>query len=172
MANKSDLRIAVVKEGLKTRTSAVIQALDNAQAYVAELTDAQDGATSLAWSRILYGLADTGSVTLTVTVGSPNAVISCLTGANLFDGFTVGRDVQITSFVNAGNNKTTEILAQTSDSITVINTGMVNETDASARCQVNPTAVENGVVDDVVSTKAQFPDLTTTQRDALTDWIW
>ena len=172
MANKLDLRIGVVKQELKEEAAAVIEALDSAQAFVARLTDAQDGATSLAWSRILYGLADTGTATLTVTTGSPNAVISCLTGANLFDGFTVGRRVQITAFTNAGNNKTTEILAQTPDSITVINTGMVNETNTSARAQVNPTSVENALVDDVVSTKAQFPALTTTQRDALTDWIW
>lgn len=182
MTNKDSLRIAVVEDGLKKHCRAVLDVIDDAATYADELTDAQDGGTNLAWGRTLFNTADTGSVTLTVTVGSPNAVVSCLTGANLFANFRVGRDVQLTSFTNGGNNKTTEILEQTNDSITVINTSMVNETDNTARAQENTTSEEGDIVTDIVSVRDRFSQLkdaldntavaTADRRADLQDWIW
>lgn len=181
MANKEDLRIAVVKDGLKTLTESILTSLDAAADYAVRLTDAQDGGTVLAWSRTLYGVGDTGSVTL--TVDSAAKTISCLTGANLFANFRVGRDVQLTSFVNAGNNQTTEITAVAADSITIGSaTGLVNETDNSARAQENTTSEEQAIVTAVTAIRDRFSEggdfldngivATANRRADYMDWIW
>lgn len=181
MANKDNLRISTVQEGLKIHTKAVLDSIDNASRFASQLTDAQDGDTSANWSRILYGTANTGSVTLTVDATAKT--VSCLSGAGLFSNFRVGRDVQLNLFSQAGNNQTTEITAQTADSITIANaTGLVSETDTTARARENATLDERTAVDAVIATIARFNELkdaldnvavtTADRRTDLTDWIW
>lgn len=182
MANKEDLRISVVKDGLKTRCLAVLDALDEAADYAVKLTDAQNGGTVLAWSRTLYGVGDTGSVTL--TVDSAAKTVSCLAGAGLFANFRIGRDVQLTSFVNAGNNQTTEITTRPDDdTIGIANaTGLVNETDSTARAQENTTSEEQAIVTAVTAIRDRFseggdfldnqPVATADRRADFMDWIW
>ena len=182
MANKEDLRIAVVKDGLKIRSLAILDALNDAADYAVRLTDAQDGGTVLAWSRTLYGVGDTGSVTL--IVDSAAKTVKCQTGAGLFANFRVGRDVQLTSFVNAGNNQTTEITARPDDDTITIGsaTGLVNETDTSARAQENTTAEEQAIVTAIVAVRDRFSEgedfldnvavSTANRRADLMDWIW
>lgn len=182
MAYKEDLRISVVAAGLKERIEAILNAIDEGAKYADELTDAQNGATVLAWSRILYGLADTSNATLTVDATAKT--ISCLAGANLFSGFTVGRDVQITNFTNAGNNQTVEVKTVTADVITLVDssTGWVNETDTNARVQENPSQGEQDVVTAVTNTRSDLSELqdaldnvavtTADRRSVLQDWIW
>lgn len=107
--------------------------------------DAQNGETVLSWSRSLYGLVDTGLSTLTVDATAKT--ISALPGSNAFLGITVGRNVQLNSFTNAGNNQTTEITAATPDTITIAGaTGLVDETDTSARVQENTIQSEQDSV--------------------------
>lgn len=182
MANKDDLRIAVVADGLKTHCEAILTALDAAADYATRLTDAQDGATVLAWSRILYNVLDTGNVTL--TVDSAAKTISGPTGSGYFANARVGRDVQLTNFTNAGNNQTTEITAvPNNDTITIGNaTGLVNETDTNARAQENTTVEEQAIVTTVTTVRSRFSEMqdaldntavTTADRRAdLMDWIW
>ena len=154
MANKEDLRIAVVTDGLKTRCLAVLDALDEAADYAVKLTDAQDGGTVLAWSRTLYGTVDTGNVTL--TVDSAAKTVKCVAGANLFANARPGRDVQLTNFTNAGNNQTTEITAvPDADTVTIGDaTGLVNETDGNARAQENTTAEEQAIVTGITTIRS------------------
>lgn len=182
MAYKGELRIATVEARLKEKITAAIDALDAAAKLATELTDAQNGATVLAWSRILYGLADTANATLTVDVATKT--VSCLAGANLFSGFRVGRDVQLTNFTNAGNNQTVEIKTVTADSITLVDTstGWVNETDTNARGQENPTADEQAKVTAITNARTYLSDgadfldnaavATADRRATLMDWIW
>jgi len=181
MANKDDLRINVVEDGLRTHCNAIIDAIDAAAAYADNLTDAQNGSTVLAWSRILYNVSDTGQATL--TVDSAAKTISCLTGANLFSNFRVGRDVQLTNFTNAGNNQTTEITVVSNDSITIGSaTGLVNETDTNARAQENTSSTEQDKVTSVTTVRDRFSQgkdfldnavvATADRRADLQDWIW
>lgn len=182
MANKDNLRISVVEQGLKTHCNALIDAIDAAADYAVKLTDAQDGGTTLAWSRTLYGVADTGNVTLTVDAAAKT--ISCLAGAGLFANYRVGRDVQLTNFTNAGNNQTTEITSTpTVDTIGISSaTGLVNETDNNARAQENTTAEEQAVVTSIISVRDRFSEVkdaidntavtTANRRADLMDWVW
>lgn len=183
MAYKEELRIATVEAVLKEHCEAVLTAVDNAYSQYLRLTDAQDGGTVLAWSRTLYGLADTGNSTLSVDAATKT--ISCATGANLFSGFRVGRDVQITNFTNAGNNQTVEVKTVTADSITLVDssTGWANETDdTNARVQENPTQPEQDKVTAVTNTSIRFSNLkdaldnvavaTADRRAIMQDWIW
>ena len=55
MANKENLRISTVENGLKIHTTNVLNAIDDAARFASELTDAQDGGSTANWSRILYG---------------------------------------------------------------------------------------------------------------------
>lgn len=182
MAYKSDLRIGAVQALMASRSRAVIDAIDAAAKLSAELTDAQGGDTVLSWSRTLYGTGNTGNVTLTVDATAKT--ISCTAGAGLFANFRVGRDAQITGFSgNAGNNQTTEITAQTDDSITIANaTGLVNETDPNAKVQENTTADEQAIVTALVAAHARLAQLqdaldnsavvTADRRSDLVDWVW
>lgn len=182
MAYKEDLTIANVQSRLKTVCLDLLNAVDQGYDEFLKLTDAQNGATTLAWSRILYQVGDTGSVTL--TVDSAAKTVSCITGAGLFANFRIGRDVQLTSFVNAGNNQTTEITARPDDdTITIGNaTGLVNETDSTARAQENTTSEEQAIVTAVIAVRDRFdefkdcmdnqPVTTADRRDDLQDWIW
>lgn len=180
MANKDDLRIAVVEQLLKDAGTAVMKAIDDADKLADQLTDAQDGETTLAWSRTLFGTADTGPATLTVTAST--GVISCIAGANLFSRFRPGRNVQITNFTTGAINQTTEILAATDDSITIDNTGLVDETDPNARCQENTTSAEQTRVTTSITARDRLPEFkaaldngavaTANRRDDLNDIIW
>ena len=53
MAYKTDATIAVVESILKKRCRALINAIDKAYQDYQELTDAQDGQSTLAWARDL-----------------------------------------------------------------------------------------------------------------------
>lgn len=182
MAYKDDLRIATVKSLLREKIIALIDAVDGAARLAAELTDAQNGATVLAWARTLFGLADTGNVTLTVTASTKT--ISCQTGANYFSGFRVGRDVQLTNFTNAGNNQTVEIKSVAADRITLVDssTGWVDETDTNARVQENPTQPEQDEVTGVTNVRADMSEMqdaldnvavaTANRRAEMMDWVW
>jgi len=181
MANKDNLRISVVEEGLKEHCNAVIDAIDAAADYAVKLTDAQDGGTVLAFSRTLYNVADTGQATL--TVNAAGTTVSCLTGANLFANYRVGRDVQLTNFTNAGNNQTTEITAVSADSITIGGAvGLVNETDNNARAQENTNAEEQAIVTAITTVRDRFTQMqdgldniavaTADRRTDLMDWVW
>lgn len=182
MAYKDELRIATVEARLKESITALIDAIDAGTRLATELTDAQDGQTVLAWSRDLYGLADTGNATL--TVDQATKTISCPTGANLFSGFRVGRDVQISNFTNAGNNQTVEIKTVTADSITLVDssTGWVSETDTNARVQENPTQPEQDKVTAVTNARSDLSEggdfldnvavVTADRRSVLVDWVW
>ena len=182
MAYKEDLTIANVQARLKTVCLDLLNAVDQGYDESLKLTDAQNGATTLAWSRTLYQVGDTGVVTL--SVDSAAKTISCLTGAGLFANFRVGRDVQLTNFTNAGNNQTTEITAKPDDDTITIGsaTGLVNETDTSARAQENTTAEEQAIVTAVIAVRDRFGEFkdcmdnvavaTANRRDDLQDWIW
>lgn len=181
MANKSKLRISVVEAGLKEHCNAVLNAIDNAAAYAAELTDAQDGDLTNVWGRTLYATANTGKVTLTINATAKT--VTCLAGAGLFINFRVGRDVQLALFSNGANNQSTEITAVTEDSITVGNaTGLVDETDTASRATENIASDEKDFVDEIIVTKARFTELqsgldnevvaTADRRDDITNWIW
>ncbi|MDH3981290.1 MAG: hypothetical protein OES84_00140 [Kiritimatiellaceae bacterium] len=182
MAYKDELRISAVESLLKQKILNILAALDEGVELADRLTDAQDGATVLAWSRILYSLADTGNATL--TVDSATKTISCLTGANLFSNFRVGRDVQLTNFTNAGNNQTVEIKTVTDDSITLVDSssGWVTETDTNARAQMNPTQTEQNKVTAITNARSDLSEggdfldnvavATSDRRSVLLDWIW
>lgn len=136
----------------------LLRELPAAEEVRLDLIAAQDSATDLAWGRILFETGDTRTSTLTVTASTK--VINCLTGANLFSGFRVGRNVQLSAFTNAGNNQTTEITAVDSDSITVGDaTGLVDETDTAARAQENPDSIELDKIDDLQATMVGIEDL-------------
>jgi|GEM_PF-4454343 len=182
MAYKEDLTIANVTARLKARSLAILDAIDAGYDESLKLTDAQDGATVLAWSRILYQTGDTGNTTL--TVDSAAKTISCLAGAGLFANFRVGRNIQTTNFTNAGNNVTELITAKASDDQITLGdaTGLVNETDTNARGQENTTADEQVVVTAVTTVRDRFDQLkdaidnvavaTADRRADLQDWIW
>lgn len=182
MAYKQDLTIANVQSRLKTVCLDLLNAVDQGYDEYLKLTDAQDGATVLAWSRILYQLADTGNTTLTVDAAAKT--VSCLAGAGLFANFRVGRNIQFTNFTNAGNLVTTLITAKASDDqVTIGNeTGLVNETDTNARGQENPTQPELDIVTAVTTVRDRFSQLkdaidnvavaTADRRADLQDWIW
>lgn len=182
MANKENLRIATVEDGLKTRSLNVLAAIDEAADYATKLTDAQDGGTALAWSRTLYNVADTGSVTL--TIDQTAKTVKCVTGAGLFANFRIGRDVQLTSFPTGANNQTTEITSKPDDDTIGINgaIGLADETDSSARAQENTTADEQAIVTAVTTVRDRFTQLqdaldnaivaTADRRADLMDWIW
>lgn len=182
MAYKADLRFGVATAGMRTHARAVLDAIDAAAKYSAELTDAQGGDTTLAWSRVLFGTANTGNVTLTVNATAKT--ISCTAGAGLFANHRVGRDVQITGFsTNPGNNQTTEITGQTDDNITIANaTGLVDETDDNAKVQENTTAEEQAAVTALIAAHGRFAQLkdaldnsavtTADRRSDLVDWVW
>lgn len=181
MANKTSLSIAVVEAGLKKHCNAVLNAIDDAARFADQLTDAQDGDTTTVWGRTLYNTANTGKVTLTVDATAKT--VSCLSGAGLFAGFRVGRDVNLNQFSEAGNNQTTEITAVADDTITIGNaTGLVDETDTTANARENPTNDEKDIVDSVVTVMAVLGELkdaldntavtTADRRDDITDWIW
>ena len=182
MSYKEDLTIATVTARLKTVSLDLLNAIDQGYDESMKLTDAQDGATVLAWSRILYQLADTGNTTLTVDATAKT--VSCLAGAGLFANHRVGRNIQFTNFTNGGNNVTTLITAKASDDqITIGNEGgLVNETDTNARGQENPTQSEQDVVTAVTAVRDRFDQLkdaidnvavaTADRRADLQDWIW
>ena len=181
MANKSKLSISTVEQGLKEHCTAVLDAIDDGASYASKLLDAQGTDSTAVWSRILYATANTGKVTLTVDATAKT--VSCLSGAGLFANFRVGRDVQLALFSNAGNNQTTEITARTDDSITVASaSGLVDETDTTARAWENTTPDERDIVDAIIATYARLNELkdaldntavtTADRRDDLTDWVW
>lgn len=113
-----------------------------AKAVYDDLINDQGGLTDLAFGRILFETTDTKSTTLIIDATAKT--ISCRTGANLFANIRVGRNLQMTSFTNGGNNQTTEITSKISnDSIGInIATGLVDETDTAARAQENPEQYE------------------------------
>ena len=182
MAYKEQLRISTIESLLRQKILNILSALDEGAELADQLTDAQDGATVLAWSRILYALADTGNATL--TVDSATKTISCLPGANLFSNFRVGRDVQLSNFTNAGNNQTVEIKTVTDDSITLVDSssGWVTETDTNARGQENPTSPEQDKVTAITEARSDLSEgkdfldnvavSTSDRRAVFLDWIW
>ena len=182
MAYKDDLRISTVAARLKETGTAIIDAIDAGTRLSTELLDAQGSDSILEFSRRLYGLADTGESTLTVDATLKK--ISCLAGANLFSGFRVGRNVQLTNFTNAGNNQTEEVKEVSADYIIFVDTstGWVNETDTDARAQEDPTQPEQDVVSAVAATRQDMAELqdaldnaavaTSNRRAVLMDWIW
>ena len=182
MAYTSDLRLATVQALLKEKINNVIAAIDDGADLAKRLTDAQDGSTVLAWSRVLFGTADTGNNTLTVNATAKT--VSCLAGAGLFSAFRVGRNVQLTNFTNAGNNQTVEIKTVTADTITLVDTstGWVNETDTNARGQENTTLTEQDVVTAITNARTSLSELknaldnvavaTADRRAILMDWVW
>lgn len=182
MAYITDLRLATVKSMLKEHINDVLLAIDSGAKLAQSLTDAQNGTTTLAWSRVLYGTADTDNSTLTVNATAKT--VSCLAGAGLFSAFRVGRNVQLTNFTNAGNNQTVEIKAVTADTITLVDTstGWVNETDTNARAQENTTIAEQDVVTAIIATRDDLTELknaldnvavaTSDRRSVLADWVW
>lgn len=158
MVFKTRLTIEDVERSLQVSCRTLLREIQAAEEVYQDLLNAQDGQTVLAWTRELYDKPDTGNVTL--SINDVTGVISCKSGANFFAGFQVGRDAQITNFTNAGNNQTTEILAQTADSITIDNTGLVSETDdPNARVQQNPTTEEQDVVTAAVAASDALHDL-------------
>lgn len=159
MTYKTRLTIADVERALQIPARTLLREITAAEEVYQDLLNAQDSQTVLAWTRDLFAKPDTGNVTL--SVNATTKVISCRTGANYFAGFEVGRDVQITNFTNAGNNQTTEITAQTNDSITIGDaTGLVDETDdPNARCQQNPTQDEQDIVTAAVNAAAALHEL-------------
>lgn len=163
MADILELRKAVVSQGMKEHSLNLIDLTQDAYEYAIRLTNAKNGATDLAWGRILYGLADTGNATLTVDATLKR--ISCIAGAGLFANYTPGRDAQLTNFTNAGNNQTTEITAYiNADTVEIASaTGLVDETDTNARVQENPTQPEL----DYVNKVNQFITDATTMNTAL-----
>jgi len=136
----------------------ILRELQAAEEAYQRLLDAQAGQSVILWSRDLYQLPDTDFVTLSVVAST--GVVSCRTGANLFSNFQIGQDVQLSGFTNGGNNKTTEILDQTSDSITVVNTSMVDETeDPNARAQQTATTPQTDSVTALVNAMLALHEL-------------
>jgi hypothetical protein len=159
MTYKTRYTFEEVERILQIPCRTLLREMGSGEEVYQDLLNAQNSQTVLAWSRDLYGLPDTGNVTL--SVNATTKVISCRTGANYFAGFQIGRDVQITNFTNAGNNQTTEITAQSNDSITVGDaTGLVDETDdPNARVQQNPTQEQQDSVTAVVNTALSLHEL-------------
>lgn len=182
MANKGDLRIAVVEDAIKTVNNALLKAINDAYDLSLRLTDAQDGDTVLGWSRILFDMADTGSVKLTMTATTKK--LSCVAGSGLLDGFVTGRKVQITGFtVNATNNQTALITAVGTDEITIGDaTDLVDEVDTSARAQMNTTSDEQGRVTGITNQATEYSAakdfldneavVTKDRRDIFMDGVW
>lgn len=182
MANKNDLSISVITQGLKTHSNSVLDSIDAAVKYANQLLDAQDAQNDIVWGRILYGLADTEISTLTVDATAKT--VSCLSGAGLFANFRIGRDVQLASFTNAGNLQTTEITSKPDDDTIGIGnaSGLVNETDTTSRVMESPTLAEKDVVADIntmITTLKELGDAldnaavtTADRRDVIADWIW
>lgn len=159
MTYKTRYTFADVERILQSPCRTIIRELGSGEEAYQDLLNAQNSQTVLAWSRDLYDLPDTENVTLSVVASTKT--ISCRTGANYFAGFQIGRDVQVTNFTNAGNNVTSEVTAQTNDSITLGNeTGMVDETDdVNARVQQNPTQAQQDTVTGVVNSALALHEL-------------
>jgi len=182
MAYKEDLSIAVVAGRLKIHSNALLDAIDVGYSEYLKLTDAQGGVSDALWARVLFALADTNFATLTVVASAKT--ISCLTGANLFANFRVGRDIQLSGFTNGGNNQTEEIKTVTDDMITLVDgaTGLVDETDTNARGQESASTDETAIVTAAVAAKDRFKELkdaldnvavsTADRRADLMDWVW
>lgn len=183
MAYKTELRIATVAERLKAHCRALIQTIDDAYSEYLKITDARNGQGVNIWSRVLYGTGDTGQVTLTVNATEKS--VACLTGANLFSNYRVGRDINLSGFTNSENNQNNiEIITVTDDKLTLdqSSTGWISETDTTARVRENATSLEEDVVQAVIDTVARFDELkdaldngsvaTADRRADLMDFIW
>jgi len=155
MAYRGTLTRADVNRILTQRSKVLMREIKAGLEDYKTLLDAQNSQSVADWTRDLEGLADTKSASLTIVAAT--GVISCISGANLFAGFRIGRDVQTSSFTNAGNNiLETEILAQTPDSITIATTGLVDETDTNARCQEVPIQAEKDETNAAIATALAF----------------
>lgn len=159
MTYKTRYTFEEVERILQAPCRTLLREMGTGEEVYQDLLNAQDSQTVLAWSRDLYNLPDTGNVSLSVVASTKT--ISCATGANFFQSFAIGRDVQVTNFTNAGNNVTSEVTARTNDSITLGNeTGMVDETnDPNARVQQNPTQEQQDTVTAVVNTALSLHEL-------------
>lgn len=89
----------------------------------------------------------------TVTVAAAGGTYTRSAGSFLTDGFFIGQSVTWTGFVNGGNNATKAITALTATVMTVVNTGMVNETSTISVAAVNGTCP---TVDDTFNFLLQY----------------
>lgn len=173
MAYREELSWDEVKQKMLAPCRTLIREIAAAKEVSAYMADAQDTLTDLAWGRILFDTGDTRNVTLTIDATAKT--IECLPGAGLFEKHKVGRDVQITGFVTAGNNQTTEITSKVSnDKIGISSaTGLVNETDTTARAQGNPDSIEQDWIDKLQLATAALDSIDTTLQaniDAIRDF--
>lgn len=159
MPANTDLTFTDEVRKLEAPCKILLRELAAADAVYLDITDDQDGITDLAWGRILFETTDTQNTTLIMDAVAKT--VSCRTGANLFANIRVGRNVQITSFLTAGNNQTTEITAKISnDTIEIGNaTGLVSETDTTARAQENPEQFELDKINELQATALALHEL-------------
>lgn len=172
MGYKTLVRIDDVILEIERQAKTLQRVLDEADRSYDALLAAQNGATNLAWGRILFSLADTGNVTLTAVAS--DKTIEGSPGHSVFTAFKPGRNIQITNFTNAGNNQTVEVSSVVSpDKLYLAGwTAPVDETDTNARAQENPTQPELDIVQDVVDARvamnelslARFQDVTSSNR--------
>lgn len=169
MGYKSFTRIDDVLLILEQQGKTVLRVLDEANRAYEALIEAQNGASSNAWGRVLFDLGDTENVTLTVVAS--DKTIEGLPGHSVFNGFVPGRTVDITNFTNAGNNVTALQVSSVinPDKLYLANwASPVDETDADARVRENPTTAEFAVVTDIISARTALNELSLARTQDVT----
>lgn len=162
MPHNEDLTWADVVRKIEAPCRILLREIPAAEEVRLDLIAAQNGATDLAWGRTLFECFDTKNVTL--TINETANTVACQAGANLFANARVGRDVQLTGWVDADNNQTTEITAKIdSDTIEIANhTGTLVNATEDARAQENPMQFELDKIDDLQATMVGIGNIDTT----------
>ena len=147
MSFNENITLQELERTIQQKARALVNSILDAEELFKDLSQAGIYSQNV-FARTLYSLPDTGKRVL--SVDATNKQITCLAGANFFASFLVGRQINISGFVNAGNNSVDSdlITAKTNDSITLGNsTTLVNETDVDgARIKTNSFQDEKDIV--------------------------
>lgn len=105
----------------------------------------------------LFELAKVREATLSIVSGT--GVVTCLTGYNLFSVLSVGDQIAMSDWTNAGNNVNRYISAKAdNDTITLDDlTGLVTETDkAGVNFRVRAKTWQTDIVQDIIDANDAF----------------
>jgi len=104
MTYSKDVTIDVAMRSVGDLAAAMVSAIIRAEEGYNNLLEAKGADDADIWARRLHSLPTTGTTKLTIDATAKT--VFCITGANLFSRFLVGRTVQLSGFTDPANNDT------------------------------------------------------------------